>query len=65
MQKIDAMGGMLGAIENGFVFKEIQDSSVKFQKRVESGERVIVGLNKYGTSSEDGLEDQEIFEIDA
>jgi methylmalonyl-CoA mutase N-terminal domain/subunit len=65
LQKIDAMGGMLGAIENGFVFKEIQDSSVKFQKRVDSGERVIVGLNKYGTPSEDGLEDQEIFEIDA
>ena len=65
MQKIDAMGGMLGAIENGFVFKEIQESSVKFQKRVDSGERVIVGLNKYGTPSEDDLEDQEIFEIDA
>ena len=65
LKKIDAMGGMLGAIESGFVFKEIQDSSVKFQKRVESGERVIVGLNKYGTPSEEGLEDQEIFEIDA
>ena len=65
LQKMDAMGGMLGAIENGFVFKEIQDSSVKFQKRVESGERVIVGLNKYGMPSEDGLEDKEIFAIDA
>jgi methylmalonyl-CoA mutase N-terminal domain/subunit len=64
LQKIDAMGGMLGAIENGFVFKEIQESSVKFQKRVENGERVIVGLNKYGTPSEDGLEVQGIFEID-
>ena len=65
LQKIDAMGGMLGAIENGFVFKEIQDSSVKFQKRVDSGDRVIVGLNKYGMPSEDELEDQELFEIDA
>jgi len=64
LQRIDAMGGMLGAIENGFVFKEIQDSSVKFQKRVECGERVIVGLNKYGMPSEDGVEDQEIFAID-
>jgi methylmalonyl-CoA mutase N-terminal domain/subunit len=56
---------MLGAIENGFVFKEIQESSVKFQKRVDSGERVIVGLNKYDMPSENDLEDQEIFEIDA
>jgi methylmalonyl-CoA mutase N-terminal domain/subunit len=55
---------MLGAIENGYVFKEIQDSSVKFQKRVDSGERVIVGLNKYGMPAENDLEDQEIFEID-
>ena len=53
LQKIDVMGGMLGAIDNGFVFKEIQDSSVKFQQRVESGERVIVGLNKYGMPSEE------------
>jgi methylmalonyl-CoA mutase N-terminal domain/subunit len=64
LQKIDVMGGMLGAIDNGFVFKEIQDSSVKFQQRVESGERVIVGLNKYGMPSEGELEDQEIFAID-
>jgi len=65
LEKIDAMGGMLAAIENGFVFKEIQESSVKFQKRVDSGERVIVGLNKYAMPSESDLEDEEIFEIDA
>ena len=64
LNKIDAMGGMLGAIENGYVFKEIQDSSVQFQKRVDSGERVIVGLNKYGMPDEDDLADQEIFEMD-
>jgi methylmalonyl-CoA mutase N-terminal domain/subunit len=64
LEKIDAIGGMLGAIENGYVFKEIQDASVQFQKRVDSGERVIVGLNKYGMPSENDLEDQEIFEID-
>jgi methylmalonyl-CoA mutase N-terminal domain/subunit len=64
LQKIDAMGGMLGAIENGYVFKEIQDASVQFQRRVDNGERVIVGLNKYGMLAEDDLEDQEIFEMD-
>jgi len=65
LEKIDAMGGMLGAIKNGFVFKEIQESSVKFQERIDSGDRVIVGLNKFGMPSENDLEDQEIFEIDA
>jgi methylmalonyl-CoA mutase N-terminal domain/subunit len=64
LQKIDAMGGMLGAIDNGYVFKEIQASSVQFQKRVDSGERIIVGLNKYGLPGENDLEDQKIFEID-
>jgi len=65
LEKIDAMGGMLGAIENGFVFKEIQESSVRFQKRVDSGERVIVGLNKFAMPADSDLGDREIFEIDA
>ena len=38
--------------------------TLEFQKRVESGERVIVGLNKYGMPTEDDLEDREIFAID-
>jgi len=63
LKKIDDMGGMLGAIENGFVYKEIQESSVKFQKRVDSGDRVIVGLNKYIVP--ENLEEQDIFEVDA
>jgi len=63
--KIDGMGGMLGAIENGFVFKEIQEANVRFQKRVDSGERVIVGLNKFATPDEKAMEEQAIFEVDA
>ena len=65
IDKIDGMGGMLGAIENGFVFKEIQESSVRFQARVDSGERVIVGLNKFVMADEKAMEDQDIFEVDA
>jgi len=65
LEKIDEMGGMLGAIDNGFVYKEIQESSVKFQKRVDSGERIIVGLNKYVMPEEVGIEKQDIFEVDA
>ena len=65
LKKIDDMGGMLGAIDNGFVYKEIQESSVRFQKRVDSGDRVIVGLNKYTMPEEEDLEQQDIFEVDA
>jgi methylmalonyl-CoA mutase N-terminal domain/subunit len=47
INKIDDLGGMVAAIENGFVQKEIQDAAYKFEKKIESGERVIVGLNKF------------------
>ncbi|MBW1921048.1 MAG: methylmalonyl-CoA mutase [Deltaproteobacteria bacterium] len=63
LQQIEEMGGMLAAIDNGFVFREIQDSSVKFQERVESGERIIVGLNKFATPEQDGVEEQDIFQV--
>lgn len=46
-RKIDSMGGMVAAIEKGFPQREIQDSAYKYQKAVESGEQVIVGVNKY------------------
>jgi methylmalonyl-CoA mutase N-terminal domain/subunit len=65
LEKIDEMGGMLGAIDNGFVYKEIQESSVRFQKRVDSGERVIVGLNKYAMTEEEDPMEQEIFQVEA
>ncbi len=65
LDRIDGMGGMLGAIENGFVFREIQESSVRFQERVDSGERVIVGLNKFAMADEKAMDDQDIFEVDA
>ena len=47
IKKIDAMGGTLTAIEQGFIQKEIQNSSYRFQKEIESGDRVYVGINKY------------------
>lgn len=47
LAKIDAMGGTLTAIEQGYIQKEIQNSSYRFQKEIESGERVYVGINKY------------------
>jgi methylmalonyl-CoA mutase N-terminal domain/subunit len=64
LKKIDEMGGMLNAIENGFVFREIQESSVEFQRNVDSGEKVIVGLNKFVMPEEEDVEQQDIFEYD-
>jgi methylmalonyl-CoA mutase, N-terminal domain len=51
-RKIDAMGGMVGAIEKGFPQREIQDSAYQYQKAVERGEQVIVGVNKYEMTDE-------------
>ncbi len=45
--KIDSMGGMLKAIEKGYVQQEIQNSSYDFQTRVDKGENVVVGVNKF------------------
>jgi methylmalonyl-CoA mutase N-terminal domain/subunit len=47
LQKIDALGGTLAAIEQAYIQKEIQQSAYRFQKEIESQERVYVGINKY------------------
>ncbi len=47
IRKIDDMGGVPKAIERGFIQQEIQDSAYKYQKEIESQERVIVGMNKF------------------
>jgi methylmalonyl-CoA mutase N-terminal domain/subunit len=47
LDKIEAMGGMLEAIEAGYPQKEIQDSSYAYQKEIDAGEQVIVGVNKF------------------
>ena len=51
-RKIDVMGGMVSAIEKGFPQREIQDSAYQYQKAVERGEQVIVGVNKYMMTDE-------------
>jgi methylmalonyl-CoA mutase N-terminal domain/subunit len=45
--KIDAMGGMVPAIERGFPQREIQEAAFQFQRAVERKEKVIVGVNEY------------------
>src|SRR5882724_8629865 len=51
-RKIDSMGGMVAAIEKGFPQREMQDSAYKYQKAVERGDQVIVGVNKYAMEDE-------------
>ena len=46
-RRIDAYGGLLPALEEGFFQREITEAAVRFQREVESGRRVIVGVNDY------------------
>ncbi len=47
IEKIDAMGGMLKAIENGFPQREIQEAAYQYQKAVEHEDAIVVGVNKF------------------
>ncbi|MDQ6695349.1 MAG: methylmalonyl-CoA mutase family protein [Chloroflexota bacterium] len=50
LSRIDKMGGTLAAIEEGFQQNEIQDAAFEWQSAVDSGEHVIVGVNRFGAS---------------
>ncbi len=45
--KIESMGGILNAVKNGYIQREIAATSYRRQKRLESGEEIMVGVNKY------------------
>lgn len=45
--RIDAMGGTLAAIEKGWIQAEIQNAAYEYQKRIERGEQIVVGVNKF------------------
>ncbi len=47
IKKIEEMGGMITAIESGYVQREIANSAYEYQKKVESKERIVVGVNKF------------------
>jgi methylmalonyl-CoA mutase, N-terminal domain len=52
LEKIDALGGMLSAIESGFVQGEIQKAAYEYQRAVERKEQVVVGVNEFVASEE-------------
>ncbi|HLF17195.1 MAG TPA: methylmalonyl-CoA mutase family protein [Candidatus Thermoplasmatota archaeon] len=59
--KIDKMGGMLKAIEKGWVQGQVQDAAFRFQREVESGERTVVGVNDFTLEDEP---EPEILKVD-
>lgn len=61
IEKIDAMGGSVNAIEEGYIQEEIARASYEYQKEVESSERIIVGVNKF-TEKEPPFD--KVFKID-
>src|SRR6185503_4939178 len=52
LEKIEALGGMLRAIEIGYVQREIQEAAYRYQKAVEAQEQVVVGVNKFQVEEE-------------
>ena len=56
MNKIDEMGGIVRAIEEGYPQREIANSAYQFQRQVDAGERAIVGVNKYQSGQKDKIQ---------
>ena len=50
--RIDQLGGMVEAIKQNYPQREIADASFRLQEEIESGERIVVGVNRYGQSEE-------------
>jgi len=60
LNKIDNMGGMLKAIENGYVYKEIYRAAYEHQKAVERKDRIIVGVNEFVSGKKPALRTQKV-----
>lgn len=55
IEKIDAMGGSVTAIEQGFIQDEIARSAYQYQRNIETREKIIVGVNKFQVKEEDSI----------
>jgi methylmalonyl-CoA mutase N-terminal domain/subunit len=56
IRRIDEMGGMLAAVEEGYPQREIAESAYQYQREIESGERIIVGVNGFRSEDEEPIE---------
>jgi methylmalonyl-CoA mutase N-terminal domain/subunit len=55
IEKIDVMGGSVSAIEQGFIQNEIAGSAYKYQREIETGDKIIVGMNKFASTTEPSI----------
>jgi methylmalonyl-CoA mutase N-terminal domain/subunit len=62
LEKIDALGGMLKAIERGYIQQEIQNAAYEFQQEVDREEAVVVGVNRFTVEDEKPIPIQRIDE---
>lgn len=62
LDKISGLGGMLKAIERGFVQQEIQNAAYEYQKAVDTGETTVVGINRFAQDEEKAVPIQRIDE---
>jgi methylmalonyl-CoA mutase N-terminal domain/subunit len=58
--RVDGLGGAVAAVEEGFVQGEIEEAAFRYTKQVESGERVLVGVNRYREKEPEQIELQRI-----
>ncbi|MDO5115561.1 MAG: methylmalonyl-CoA mutase family protein [Synergistaceae bacterium] len=63
IKKIDELGGMMTAIEKGYPQKNIQDAAYQYQKSIESGDRIIVGVNKF--QIDEDMSERKLLKVDA
>lgn len=56
INKIDSLGGMIPAIEKGYVQSEIQKAAYEFEKQLERGEKVVVGVNKFQSDENEKID---------
>jgi methylmalonyl-CoA mutase N-terminal domain/subunit len=61
LTRIEAAGGTLAAIEAGYIQRQVQESAYKAQLAIDSGEAVVVGVNKFVTDDATGIE---VFQVD-
>jgi methylmalonyl-CoA mutase N-terminal domain/subunit len=61
IERVDALGGAVAAVEQGFVQREIEEAAFAFQRKVEAGEAVVVGVNRF---AEDEQVEVELHRVD-
>ena len=62
IRRVDELGGAVAAVEQGFVQDEIEQAAFRYQQEVESGERVVVGVNRYVEQESEPIE---LYKLDA